>query len=141
LPAGQKNEFPPSSQDTEGMVMIFSQLVPVEQPTLFPPADYAADPCSNRHGGSETSAQAHERVRPHKRQVYARILALVEARGLAGATVHELAEAMATMPNCISGRLTELRALGRLQHRLDGSGNLVKRRGAGVLELADFPNK
>jgi hypothetical protein len=121
------------------------------QPTLFPQAEpsiydpggfigravsrpiFPADPCAGRHRGAETSTQAHAAILPTKRQTHERIMAIVQARGDAGATVHELADAMGTTPNCVSGRLTELRALGRLTFALDAAGNNVKRRGACVL--------
>lgn len=92
---------------------------------------YDRDICANRHGGAETSREAHERVRPHKREVYERILAIVRERG--SATVHELSEALATYPSSISGRLSELKILGRLTYALDAAGKKIKRRGAAAL--------
>jgi hypothetical protein len=93
----------------------------------------ATDPCARKHGGAETSIAAHDRVRPYKRQIYSRILAVVRARGPAGATVHELAAALQTYPSSISGRLTELRILGLLTYKLDAASVRVKRRGACAL--------
>ena len=104
------------------------------QPLLFDSAGaYQADPCAQRHAGAETSIQAHDRVLPHKRAVYEQILAAVRAQGADGMTVHEVAQALETLPNKISGRLTELRMLGRLVYALDGTGARVRRGGAYAL--------
>jgi hypothetical protein len=122
-----------------------SEAGPIHQGTLFPalppaaptdpPPAYPHDICANRHGGAETSAEAHDRVKPFKRGIYARILALVRASP-EGATVHELAEALGgTYPSSISGRLTELRVLGRLTYATDANRNKVKRCGACALVL------
>lgn len=91
------------------------------------------DPCANRHGGSETSQDAHDRVGPHKREVYARIMSLARQSGSAGITVHEVAEYLQTTPNAVSGRLTELKVMGRLVYAADDQGEKVRRRGAYVL--------
>jgi hypothetical protein len=104
-----------------------------QQPSLFPLPVFRADPCASKHGGAETSTSAHNRVRPHKRVIYERVLAIIRARGSAGATVHELAEVLDTFPSNISGRLTEMRALRLLTYKLDSDGAKVKRRGACVL--------
>jgi hypothetical protein len=108
------------------------------QPSLFPPpGQFHGDPTAGKHHGADTSIQAHERVLPHKRAIYERILAAVQGRGTLGASVHELAEALGTLPHRISGRLTELRAIGRLVYKLDEAGARVKRRGACVLVAVD----
>jgi hypothetical protein len=114
----------------------------VRQPTLFHAAAYGdvcpVDPCANKHGGAETSVQAHERVKRHKRAIHEKIIALARARGQEGVTVHELAAELQTYPSSISGRLTELRSvLGRLTYKLDAAGRRVKRRGACVLVLTE----
>ena len=117
---------------------------PSRQLTLFDPEDVApiscADPCARKHAGAETSIAAHERVAPHKHQVAERILAAVQARGDAGATVHELAADLGKFPSSISGRLTELRMLGRLAYKHDAAtGARVKRGGACAL-ITSEPN-
>jgi hypothetical protein len=83
-------------------------------------------------GIPETSIEAHERVKPHKRAVYAAILGVVQARGPAGATVLEIAAALAKKRSTISGRLTELWRDGRLWFRRDAAGEVMKREGARV---------
>jgi hypothetical protein len=115
-----------------------NRLDDVRQPSLFAPIGVPqADPAAGKHHGAETSAQAHARVLPHKRAIYERVLSAVWARGADGATVHELAQDLETFPNNISGRLTELRILGRLEYRLDADGARVKRGGACVLVAAE----
>jgi hypothetical protein len=116
------------------------QAASVYQPSLFPPPVFSADPSARRSCGSETSRLAHERIAPCKGAVRSKILALAQARGTEGATVHEVAEALGTTPNCISGRLTELRIiLGRLAYKFDDAGGKVKRRGACVLVATGGP--
>ena len=109
------------------------------QLSLYPPLEadlVARDPCAGRHGGAPTSMAAHARVRPHKRQTHETIVALVRARGVQGMALPEIAEALGKDRSAISGRLTELRALGRLVHLVDG-GRVVRRRGAAVLIVPD----
>jgi hypothetical protein len=69
-----------------------------------------------------------------KQQMYERIITLVTARGDYGITVHEVAGAFGKTPNCVSGRLTELKATGKLKK----SG--LTRHGAAVLVLNDEVN-
>jgi hypothetical protein len=64
-------------------------------------------------------------------------VAIVRGRGAIGATVHEVADALGKVPSDISGRLTELRGMGRLQLQLDADGNPTRRGGARVLILSD----
>jgi hypothetical protein len=95
------------------------------QPSLLDQIDV----CENKHGGSAESEAAFEKVVRDKQQMYERIITLVTARGDYGVTVHEVAGAFGKTPNCVSGRLTELRMLGRLKK------NGERRHGAAVLVL------
>jgi hypothetical protein len=97
---------------------------------------FDADPCAGHHHGAETSVAAHERVRPHKRQSYSRILDALRARGPAGGTVHEIAADLGKPDNHISGRLFELRRALVLTFLYD-QGAVVKRGGCRVLIIAD----
>lgn len=87
------------------------------------------DICEARHRGSPESQSAFERVKHTKRDMYDRILRLAQARKDYGITVHELAAACGKTPNCVSGRLSELRMMGKLKK----SGQ--RRNGAAVLIL------
>lgn len=99
----------------------------MNQPSLLDQIDI----CENRHGGSPESVAAHEKVIKEKAAMHERIITLVIARGDYGVTVHEVAGAFGKDPNCVSGRLTELRTTGKLKK----SGE--KRHGAAVLILND----
>jgi hypothetical protein len=78
---------------------------------------------------------AHKVVQPRKREAYQRILEIARICGPEGITVHSIASAMSTTPNCVSGRLSEMRFLGMLDYALDQAGNKRKRGGACVLVL------
>jgi hypothetical protein len=116
----------------------------VRQPLLFqpaadypagPPAVYPDDPCRGHHQGASTSEAAHEKIRARKSDVYAEILAIAAARGAAGVTSIELADALGRSLHTFSGRLTELRLLRRLAFKFDRAGAKVRRGGAFVLVL------
>lgn len=105
------------------------------QPSLYPPPpDY--DPCARGGAAVPTSIDAHRSILPGKRAIHERIVALAQARGEDGITVHDVAAALESEPHRVSGRLTELRALGRLVYRLDADGERTRRRGAYVLVAA-----
>jgi hypothetical protein len=92
------------------------------QPSLFPtfpaidraPRTFDADVTENRHGGNTESVKAHKRIAPSKESVRQKIYAYALSRGLVGVTTDEVAEQFSTTPNAISGRMTELKALGLL---------------------------
>src|SRR5262245_10649024 len=82
------------------------------------------DPCRRKHGGVETSDQAHERVKLGKSAAYTSILQLVEGAGAAGVTLKEICVKLRRTPNQLSGRLTELAAAKRIRRnglRRDGA--------------------
>lgn len=86
------------------------------------------DPSARKHGGAETSIEAHERVKPTKEAMYRRIMDLARVRGDYGLTVHEVCGAFGKTPNEVSGRLSEL------VHKLKWlKKNGEKRNGAAIL--------
>lgn len=72
------------------------------------------DICRNKHGGADTSEEANARIHSRKENDRQRVLRLAEARGSYGCTVHEVAAAFGVSENCVSGRLSELKASGQL---------------------------
>jgi len=94
----------------------------MQQPSLFPtfPAlDRAtrtidADLTANRHGGNSESVKAHKRIASVKSSTRQKIYEYALSRGLVGVTTDEVAEEFETSPNAVSGRMTELKALGLL---------------------------
>lgn len=84
------------------------------------------DPSSRKHGGNPQSVDAHERVKPAKRETWARILEYVRSKG--SATSKEYAAAIGVDLNCVSGRFSELLGMGalvRTGERRDGAAVLV----------------
>lgn len=68
-----------------------------------------SDVCSRKHGGNQQSELSNARIHSRKEIDRDRILKLAEARGSYGITVKEVAAAFGKFPNCVSGRLTELK--------------------------------
>jgi hypothetical protein len=75
------------------------------------------DITASRHGGSETSIAAHDRIKESKEADRNRIMALVQARKDYGITVHEASAALGYghAINRCSGRLSELVQRGKLK--------------------------
>lgn len=75
------------------------------------------DVCARKHGGNEQSKAAFDSVSHHisdaQRSVWINIY---DCRGR-GVTCDELSERMGTTPNAISGRITELRMMGKIEKR------------------------
>jgi len=73
------------------------------------------DVCAARHGGADTSVQAAasvgKEVRALERGV---VLDIIRRAGTFGLTLDELAGEMKKFPNAVSGRVTELRAMGKI---------------------------
>lgn len=97
-----------------------------EQLTIDQILRVAADPCENRHLGNPQSIEAHKRVLHSKEETYKRIIEVLKTRG--PSTSKEIATALGVQLNCVSGRYSELKALGRIQE----TG--IKRMGAAELE-------
>lgn len=98
---------------------------------LFSHPVVAADPSRSRHGGSVTSEAAHNRAKWKKRFYYAKILWYLRRSGFAGMTLKDFCTLLCVTPNAISGRVSELLAMGfikRLKLQRDGCGVLVHRR-------------
>lgn len=87
------------------------------------------DICENRHRGAETSIAAFEKVKHTKQLMYDRIMYLAQQRKDYGITVHDVSHQFGKTPNEVSGRLSELKMLGKLKK----SG--LRRNGAAVLIL------
>ncbi len=85
------------------------------------------DVCENRHRNSPESQSAFEKVKHGKQLMYQRIMYLAQQRKEYGITVHEVSHQFGKTPNEVSGRLSELKMLGKLKK----SGE--RRNGAAVL--------
>lgn len=99
----------------------------VEQLDIYELLVVARDPSERKHKGSETSVAAHRKIEGTKEVTYQKILTLVKARGEFGASSKEIAYALGKQLHAISGRLSEMRAMGKLRD----SG--LRREGAAVL--------
>ncbi len=90
------------------------------QPMLFPiipPAKIENplyDVTANRHGGNAESAKALRVIASSKESSRQQVYEYALQRGLVGVTTDEVAEQFEVGCNAISGRLTELKALGLL---------------------------
>lgn len=72
------------------------------------------DICANRHRGSPESREANKRAGHGKAAQRGAILELIR-NDEAGLTVDEASFILQTTPNAISGRFTELKALGLIR--------------------------
>lgn len=70
------------------------------------------DICASRHGWSETSIEADQKVAKTKDREL--IYGYIDHAGRFGHTLDELSIMLHRNPNSISGRLTELRIAGRI---------------------------
>ena len=89
------------------------------------------DITENRHKGSPESRDAFDRIKHGKREMYDRIMFLAQQRKEYGITVHDVSHQFGKTPNEVSGRLSELKMMGKLRK----SG--LRRNGAAVLVSAD----
>lgn len=101
-----------------------------EQPNLFTPpavlARLAPDICANRHKQNPESIAANP-SEANKRASHKRILAIMD---IGTWTSKELADALDTKVHCISGRLSELKEMGKIRptgERREGCSVLVRR--------------
>lgn len=85
------------------------------------------DPSARKHHNNPQSVAAHDRVKRTKEETYKKIMALLNARGEYGATSKEIAAAFGVELNTISGRFSELKAMGWIEE------NGSRRDGAAVL--------
>jgi hypothetical protein len=85
------------------------------------------DPSARKHKNNPCSVDAHTRVVPTKAAAWKRIMDLIKARGEFGLTSKECAAAFGVQLNTISGRFSELRAMGWIK------GNGQRRDNAAVL--------
>jgi len=82
------------------------------------------DICYGRHQGNPESRAAFERHAPHRARQRARVLESIRAAGATGLTCRELSKAWGCMMNQVSGRFSELKAMGLVRKVgvRDGSG-------------------
>lgn len=71
------------------------------------------DVCRRRHGMNPESLAAHRRTPKEDR--YAKILDLLRIVRDTGLTCDELSQRLSVHPNQISGRITELRLMGKIR--------------------------
>ena len=86
------------------------------------------DPSARKHKGAPTSVAAHRRIAHTKQDSYKWIMDLLTARGEFGATSKEIAASKGIDLHKVSGRLSELKAMGWIEEngsRRDGAAVLV----------------
>lgn len=82
------------------------------QPSLFDRG--STDITARKHGGNPESAAAHRKIAESKAESRNRVLAFAVSRGALGITTDEVAEHFNVPPNAVSGRISELKVLGKL---------------------------
>lgn len=75
------------------------------------------DICAQKHGGNEQSKAAFETIIDHLTDAQRRIFQRIEISGTYGRTLDEMCVAIGENPNAISGRITELRIMGKIEKR------------------------
>jgi len=73
------------------------------------------DITENKHGGNANSKAAFEGIYKNLTLKQAQVLATIKARGSMGRTCKDIAERNLVGMNAISGRLTELKAMGKIK--------------------------
>ena len=73
------------------------------------------DITENKHGGNANSKAAFETIYKNLSLKQSQVLATIKARGSMGRTCREIAERHNCGMNAISGRLTELKAMGKIK--------------------------
>jgi len=73
------------------------------------------DICRNKHQGNRESVRAFNSIVAGLPFMRAEVLLRIQEAAQEGLTVHELADQLGTTPNAVSGRLTELKKMGRIQ--------------------------
>jgi len=97
------------------------------QLSIFEIITLASDPCARKSRGNKLSAEAHEKIRHGKEEKYRAILSLLKTRG--GMTSKEIAAAFGVQLNTLSGRFSEMLAMGWIKRTGE------KRDGAAVLGI------
>lgn len=73
------------------------------------------DICANKHGGNQESTEAHLSTPAEARRVMREtILRYAMRRGADGLTIDEVSRVVGLAPNCVSGRVSELKRDGLL---------------------------
>jgi predicted transcriptional regulator len=96
------------------------------------------DICSNKHGGNPESLEAYLSTPAAERQAMRdRIMRFAMRRGSAGITIDEISQKAGLAPNCISGRISELKRDGLLVTTSERRNTRLGR-AARVLVAKDF---
>ena len=85
------------------------------------------DPSARKHKNNPQSVAAHKRIARTKADTWKEITELIAARGEYGATSKEIASALGKPLHYLSGRMSELKQMGRIKE------NGQRRNGAAVL--------
>lgn len=88
------------------------------------------DITAGKHGGDPFSTEAHTSIISSKEQVRAKVYGYIERQGIQGATADEVEEALDMLPQSVSARFTELKALSKIE--LIGKRKTRSGRNAGV---------
>src|SRR6184192_2913738 len=78
-----------------------------------PPAVY--DVCSNRHKGNKESQAAFAKIKDRLTGMQLVVLDLIRESGDRGMTCDEISAKMGRGENCYSGRISELKRLGKIK--------------------------
>jgi len=73
------------------------------------------DTTENKHGGNANSKAAFDGIYANLTLRQQQVLATIKARGSMGRTCREIADRHGCGMNAISGRLTELKAMGKIK--------------------------
>jgi predicted transcriptional regulator len=96
------------------------------------------DICANKHGGNQESAEAYLSTPAAERQAMRdRIMRYAMRRGRAGITIDEISSKAGLAPNCVSGRISELKRDGLLVATSERRNTRLGR-AARVLVAKDF---
>lgn len=94
---------------------------------------FDGDICAGRHGGAPASVDAFEAVKPSRPEHRTAVLDLVIAAGLRGITSKEIAARLGLALHKVSGRCSELKALGLVRVACKPDGTEYRRDRAAVL--------
>ncbi len=94
----------------------------------------SGDIAFNRHKGNEQSTAAFHVIKDALTMKQAQVLQTIKSYDHRGLTVDELASMLRTNPNSISGRVTELKAMGKIYK----SGTRKTRSGCSAAILKAF---
>lgn len=73
------------------------------------------DITAGNHGGNEYSREAHNSILGSKEAVRTMVLTHIRQQGTTGATADEVEKVLGMLPQSVSARFTELKALGQIK--------------------------